>query len=129
MTKKNTYSIKVIRQQGEATLIERTLNNGYPVRGYVPTAEIDFEKMEVPVSTGSAMTPFGLPWEEIAEELLKTDFPMELSGQLRKAGVYTLDDLNRESMLVEAVLRGALGLYLGYLRQLAHQHDSKGANE
>jgi|PlaIllAssembly_1097288.scaffolds.fasta_scaffold93955_2 hypothetical protein len=125
MTKKSTYPIKIIKQQGEATLIERTLNNGYPVRGFVPSGEIDLENMEVPVSTGSAMTPFGLPWEDIADELLKTNFGAELSGQLRKAGVFTLDDLNRESRTVESVLRGVLGLYLGNLRQLAHQHEEK----
>jgi hypothetical protein len=107
--------IKVIREQGQAVLVE-CVDNGVPRRYIVPREAVD----------GGSVSPeelalgieYGEPWEELWTPQVT---PEAVATALRRHGIWTVEDLRQEPGKAVAALQSAYGLDLSTLLTLAAQ--------
>ena len=91
--------VRVVAAQGGAVLVEWVEADGRVQRVSVPTGEIVAGE---PIERETLETgiPYGVPWEDI----LQSDWLRRLANELRKAGIWTMADLNTK--MIDA--RGAV---------------------
>ena len=94
---------KIIGEQGQTTLIEIQLPARGAVRMYVPSDTLRGEYVdEFDVASG---IEYGVPWEEVLEQLLPNGAAARLAMLLRDDQLYTANDLRRAPAKVAAILQ------------------------
>lgn len=101
-------AVRVISRQGAAVLVERVTADGDLARYQVPKEVISqppIDSATVPAGELDQAIPYGLPWELM---LTITFTAEDVARELRKAGIWTKDDLLRGGeVLSRAILRAA----------------------
>ncbi len=96
--------VMVVGTKGESALVEWDLK-----RGYVPASSVKGGAVS-PVTLKRAI-PYGVPWDNLSEGL---------AAVMRKAGIWTTDDLARNARLGFETAR-PFKLSLGALNTFAHK--------
>ena len=106
------YKVSIIRTKNTISLIE--WDNGTLQRGYIPNNLIiddyvDGKDLELAI-------PYGINWEDI---ITLTVTVKQLDYELKKMGIWTLEDILLNSDRVLAALKSVYGLQLSTLQNLA----------
>ncbi len=96
--------VMVVGTKGESALVEWDLK-----RGYVPASSV--KDGAVSPATLKRAIPYGVPWDDLSEGLATV---------MRKAGIWTTDDLARNARLGWDAAR-PFKLSLGDLNRFAHK--------
>ena len=117
-------TVNVIAQEGEAALVEWCSGDAR-YRVYVPASEIIGEK--VSASVLHAGIPYGAPWEEILIDILDSRdiSPEALAGALRKRGIWTAEDMERDPRNARRAIDEAIGIRIGELCSKARHIDRR----
>jgi len=111
------YPVRVVKVTGEAALVE-WLEDGRPRRCVLP---VGLAGSEIDAETLGLGAPYGLPWEEI---IVLQATPDALADNLRRAGIWTLDDM-QDSKRVFGVIQATYGVDLGALIQAANGYNKE----
>ena len=114
--RRKTLPVRVVEKKGKSALVEWDEGDDQR-RGFVPVKEIEGGKCGED-GLGAAI-PYGAPWEQFID--LSELNAETLARNLRRLGVWTADDLERNPK----ALRQALGdvLNVNRLRQAAKRHE------
>ena len=112
--KRKPIPVTVVEQRGKSALVE-WLDGDLPVRTYVPAGEVLLEKVDRMVL--DAGIPYGEAWD--AAVTLPKITPRALCAALRRAGYWTIADLEANPKNFQRVLHDLTGLTIGSLRQAA----------
>ena len=109
--------VKIVQRQGKATLVE-WIDDGVTRRSTVPSAVI--EKGRVPTAELKRGIPYGEPWEELIE-LHAT--PENLAAELRRRGIWTVEDLQANAEIARGAILDAYGCELGHLMRAVKRRE------
>jgi hypothetical protein len=95
---------KVISEQGQTTLIEVQLPAKGAVRVYVPSDTLRGEYIdELDAVSG---IEYGLPWEDVLEQILPEAAAQKLAMLLRDSHIYTANEAHGALSQIAAILQG-----------------------
>lgn len=120
--KQKSIAVKVIAQEGQSALVEWTTEDDAH-RAYVPHEKI--EDGECPEDALRAGIPYGAPWEELID--LSGLTPQAVARQLRRHGIWTRADIERNMQGAQRAINQATGLTPASLHTLASQYEAKEA--
>jgi hypothetical protein len=101
--------IRTIKDAGETVLVEWAVGDDFQ-RAYVPTAEV------VEGSCAADVLEIGVPYGEPWETFIKVKVtPAMVARELRRAGIWTLDDLQRNVAKAKMTVWEAAQFDLGAL--------------
>ena len=106
-------AVSTVRVTGEGALVEYA-QKGKAKRVTIPASEVRGGKVAQDVL--DAGIPYGLPWEEVQLATITAD---ELAANLRKAGIWTAEDLRRNTQKAVGVLQATYRLDLAALLRFA----------
>ena len=112
--KKQHIIIDIIERKGQSALVEWP-QGGDLRRAYVPASKIKDAKCDEDVL--NAGLPFGVPWEELIDASGLT--PGAIAMELRRRGIWTSADIERNPKGVRRAVDAATGLTMGALHGLA----------
>jgi hypothetical protein len=114
-------NVKVLARKGRSLLVEWRDEQGQQ-RSYVPLdSVVDIEGQTV-CELAEMGIPFGVPWETLAHRLPAID-GTALQQELRRLGIWTLDDLNRSTAATNEAIRQVGGKFsVGQLGKLAAEY-------
>jgi len=112
--------VKIIQRQGQAALVE-WIDDGVTRRSTVPSAVI--QKRRVPTAELKRGIPYGEPWEELIE--LKAT-PEILAAELRRRGIWTVEDLQANPEIARGAIMDAYGCELGHLMRAVKERREEG---
>lgn len=93
--------VTIVRKNGGSALVEY-LEDGEPVRKYVPVDEIDDKHVSSDVLQQGI--PYGYPWEELQISFDSQKF----SHEMKQVGLWTVEDVLRNPQKLWSVLRATL---------------------
>jgi hypothetical protein len=120
--RRKLVEVYVVSQKGGSALVQW----GPPEdrhRGYIPAEEVEGGKVAKAVL--DAAIPYGLPWEELVD--LSDLTPEKFACELRRAGVWTLEDLAARATHAKHALSAATAVTLSALRKAAQELEAKEA--
>lgn len=103
--------IQIVFRKGAAVVVEWVGTNGLQ-RGVLPAEAVKPDGTVNPDDLLLA-SPYGLPFESLVKA--RTVTPERIAQALRTAGIWTLEDVRRESRLIPAILQGVYGLDMAAL--------------
>jgi len=109
--------IRVIRQRGQAALVEWVDNEGAH-RATIPASAI--HKGHAAKDELEYGIPYGAPWEEL---ITLTATPATIAAELRRRGIWTKEDLLSQPKVAVAAIQAAYGFDLAALIKAARQHE------
>jgi len=112
--------VKIIKRQGQAALVEWT-DDGVTRRSTVPSAVI--QKRRVPTAELKRGIPYGEPWEDLIE-LHAT--PETLAAELRRRGIWTVEDLQENAEVARGAILSAYGCELAHLLRAVKERREEG---
>ena len=128
--KPEDWQVRLIRRKNEAALIEwHDPATGYRQRAYVPFAVLKAARHP---ATGEMLVfcakpyeglPYGEPWEQLITAITLHVDPEVLAGELRKADIWTADDLRQAPQRALSAIQTVLGLTLSALMQAARAQE------
>jgi hypothetical protein len=107
-----------VRRKKHGQLVEFTDPDGRLRRVVVPPDAVSDEG-EVDDEVLGMGIPYGLPWERIIGDLSAE----AVADALRRAGIWTLDDLRHDRQAAVVALQHAIGAYVSQLTQAASSYD------
>lgn len=108
--------VTVVERRGESALVEWQ-EGGRVHRAVIPAGDVEEGRVErEQLELG---IPHGLPWETI---LTLSATPAALADALRRAGIWTLADLERNPRAAYGALQAVYGLDLAALIRAAHAY-------
>lgn len=108
--------MKTVQVQGQAALVE------YETFGQIKRVTVPVHLAKNP-GVVQAGIPYGLPWEEIVGELIT---PGEMvAAQLRRAGIWTYDDLLKKPREALAAIMAAYKFDLQILAARAREYEEQ----
>ena len=113
---KKTF-VRTIREKDGRSLVEYVDRKQMLRRVFVSTSLIVDEKVADTVLAEAI--PYGLPWEEAFAVAQKLCTPETRANELRKAGIWTVEDLRTKSQVVLGALKAGFVVETGQLYQLA----------
>ena len=119
-TKGAAVIVKIVQRQGQAALVEWT-DNGVTRRSTVPASVV--EKGRVPTAELRRGIPYGEPWEDLIE-LHAT--PATLAAELRRRGIWTVDDLQANAEVARGAIMDAYGCELAHLLRAVKERREEG---
>ena len=117
--KPRLVAVQVVRVTGGSALVEFA-RKGKAQRVTVPAAELQAGKVAQDVL--DAGIPYGLPWEETE---LASITAADLAANLRTAGIWTTEDLQRNTQKAVGVLQATYQLDLAALLRFAKEYGGK----
>lgn len=108
--------VNLIQKDAKAALVEYAID-GIPYRRVIARQDYDHNTKEVDDEVLELGIEYGDPWEELLQDLPPVD-PEAIALELRKVGIWTLDDAKRNTNRVVSALMTAFGLHLGYILSL-----------
>lgn len=106
--------IVILKSQPDSALVEFT-HDGLLQRAYIPTAEIvDGKASEAVLDAG---IPYGIDWESISFKSSNKD----LANALRKKGIWTCEDAQRNTNVIVSALQAVYGVDLAALLKYARE--------
>lgn len=105
-----TVEVVLVELRGQSAVVQRDL-----VRRIVPAAEL--ADGAVPLETWEMGVPYGVPWESI---LTLSATAQQLADELRRNGIWTFADLERNQAAAFGAIQAVYGLDLAKLIQAAH---------
>ena len=115
---------KIISEHGQTTLIEVQLPARGAVRMYVPSDTLRGEYIDEFDATSGI--EYGMPWEEVLEQILPEGAAARLAMLLRDSHIYTVDDARAQPMIVQAALQRLWQADVNRIIALALQFGVKG---
>ena len=109
--------VRTIREKDGRSLIEFIDRRQMIRRVFVSTDVIVDER--VPDTVLAEAIPYGIPWEEAFAEAAKKCTPETRANELRKAGIWTEDDLFAKQQIVFGALKAGFVVEQGQLHKLA----------
>lgn len=110
--------VKVISRHGKSLLVEWVDGNGRYRRGYVPkTAVVD--NVADPSVLAMAV-PYGVDWDDCIEPVIAPS-AAAIANELRRNGIYTLEDARNNGGTAVAALMRVYGIGLGLLVEAAEK--------
>jgi hypothetical protein len=106
--------IKVVDRDGKAVVVE-WVDNGRLKRGVLPAKDVKRGKYTTKTALRRA-APYGLPWEELVQLRATSE---DLAEQLRKRGIWNLEDLWSKGEEVQAAIMATYRVDMFELRKLA----------
>ena len=110
--KHKAIPVEVVEQRGKSALVEWD-DGGLLTRTYVPAAEVLGGRVDRMVL--DAGIPYGVAWDEAVT--LPKITPRGLCSAMRRAGLWTIADLEANPNHFQRVLHDLTGLTIGGLRQ------------
>jgi len=118
--RRKMVEVYVVSQKSGSALVQW----GVPAdrhRGYVPAEEVEGSK--VAKSVLDAAIPYGLPWEELVD--LSDLTPEKFARELRRASIWTAEDLAARATHAKHALAAATAVTLGTLRKAAQELEQE----
>jgi hypothetical protein len=97
--RKKMVHARLIAHKGAAALVEY-IDGGFK-RCYIPLAEFDAEKAQADEAVLKAGVPYGVDWSRV--ELKQLD-PLELDQELKRRGLWTLEDIREHPEQAHAAI-------------------------
>jgi len=114
--------VLIIRRKNNLVLVEWQAE-GTIKRAWIPLAQIEAEQGSFAwVSKPGMGIPFGIDWFRIIEFATT---PTDLDRELKRAGIWTSDDLRNNPNAVIGALKSALGLDLASLLKAAKDFEKR----
>jgi len=113
----DTVRVKIVQQKGQAALVEWIAENGAH-RATIPTSAII--KGQVASDELEYGIPYGEPWEELIE-LHAT--PATLAAELRRRGIWTVEDLQNNAEVARGAIMDAYGCELAHLLRAVKRRE------
>lgn len=113
--------VSVVAISDNRAVVERVIG-GAPERRIVPARAIA-EDDKIPLTVWEAGIEYGLSWEQI---VVLHATPETVAAELRRAGIWTLDDLYHKPQAALGALQAAYHLDLAALIQAASKVTTKG---
>ena len=110
-------NVLVVRTNEERAIVEWIEKGDVLRRAFVGVDEIEDGKVANTVLKEAI--PYGLPWEMAFEAALPVATPEHRANELRKAGIWTLDDLRTKSTVLLGALKAGFRVEIGELNALA----------
>ena len=110
-------AVQVIEHRGPSILVEYQ-KEGRPYRTIVPLKELVDGKVDEYTLAALGIT-YGLPWEQLIQ-LSAT--PERLAAELRRNGIWTLEDLAKHQSAARGAIQAVYGTELATLIRAAHAH-------
>lgn len=111
-------AVRTISTQGEGSLVEWQAKDGAH-RAYVPASEVDDGVVEQSIL--DAAPAYGEPWEALIANALPVDLPARIGDELRRKGLWTLEDIAQNAANTRNAFITALGLSPATLKRLAEE--------
>jgi len=96
-TRAKKVEIKILQTKDESALIEYHDKEGYPLRAYLPTSEVE-GKDKISLDLLELAIPFGIPWAAMLD--LSDLTPERIEQELHKFGIWTRADLDHKDRLL-----------------------------
>jgi len=111
--------VGIVAKEGASALVQWSTVDGLK-RGYVPANEVSADG-KCPADVLSASIPYGAPWEEILEEILRMRprTADEFANSLRAHGIWTAEDIERNPRGAQRAINAIIGVTIGALRRAA----------
>lgn len=111
-------TVRLVEQRGPSAVVEYARPDGSPARAILPAGLVQDGAVEAgELELG---IPYGLPWEEICQ-LAAT--PAALADALRRAGIWTLEDLRRSPKAAAGAIQAVYGLEFAALIRAAENYQ------
>lgn len=108
--------MKTIRRAGPASLVEWK-EDGRPQRAWVPR---ELEEDEEVAGMG---IPYGIPWAEILAP--KTIFPEDLEAELRRRGIWTAEDAQKNPQAIVGAIVELIGVDMAAVVRAARDYEKE----
>lgn len=118
--KPKQVAVKVVAQKDQSALVEWAAGDDVR-RAYVPAGKIEGGRCDL--ETLEAGIPYGAPWEDLVD--LSGLTPQAVARQLRRHGIWTRADIERNMQGAQRAINRATGLTPARLHTLASQHEAK----
>lgn len=103
-TNDDLIAIRVIERQGEAALVEWMVEGGDFNRGIVPIKSLTGDAVRSTIL--SKAIPHGVKWEKF---ITLTASVQDIGRELRRRGIFTIDDLNQNPTALQKAIIDSLG--------------------
>ena len=119
VTEKKTkkLAIRLVQKAGEAGLVEWVDGADWK-RAYIPLDEVAVKVDETVLDAG---IPYGLEWNKIKPKQLD---PLDLQNQLRKAGIWTAEDLAHNPQAASLALLEFAGANLTAIIEFSYKKEA-----
>ena len=107
--------VRVVGRKGQAALVEWAVDGDY-ARAHVPPDQIENGKVDANVL--EAGVPYGIPWENFLRIEVTAGM---VAMQLRRMGIWTLDDLKQRAPEAKRAVQEAVAFDIGELIRAAEQ--------
>jgi len=119
--KSNRIKVKVVQRNNQASLVEWITEDGDLRRATVPSAVIingacDSAELEYGI-------PYGVAWEQLITA--RDDFAPRLARELRRRGIWTVEELEANPNAVLGAIQAAHGVDLAVLLRAARQYGGE----
>jgi len=113
--------VRIIRRKNGTCLIEWMVGEN-TFRGWVPDSEVsDISGTTGLVEQPDVAVPYtGAPWRELAS---MTATPIDLERELRRRGIWTIEDLRANPNIAQAAIQSVYGYDLAALLNNAARHE------
>ena len=115
--KPKTVAVRVVGQKGKSALVEWEAE-GDLCRAYVPASEVEGDRCGEDVLARGV--PYGVPWEDLVGPVA----PEAVGKQLRRRGIWTRADIEKDIQGVRRAINEATGLTPASLHTLASQYEA-----
>lgn len=112
--------VQIVKQKGLSTLVKYL--DGNLLKMVVLPTECIINNQASPDDLSMA-TPYGLPWEEIAQQKVT---PQMIANKLREYNIWTLQDLEQNPNVVVGALQSVYGFDAAALRVAARRYVKSG---
>lgn len=106
---------RVIERREQVDLVEWVGEDG-PGRVWLPTGTVQEGEVD-PLELGRGIS-YGMPWEEL---VTVTATPERIAAELRRAGLWTAEDVRQRPQAAQGALLAAMGTDLAALLRLARR--------
>ena len=122
--------VKLIRRKGQVALVEwHAPDTGHRHRAYVPFQALRL--IQIPATDEALVfcskphegVLYGEPWEKLITAITLPVDPEVVAGELRKADIWTADDLRHAPQRALSALQTVLGLTISALMQAARAQE------
>lgn len=117
--RRRLVAVRVMAAEGESALVEWQGKAGR-FRAYVPAVEVQGDKCATEIL--EAGIPYGVSWERCIADLADLT-PKRVAAELRRAGIWTLDDLRVRRKQAKLALAGLAGLAVGEIERAAREFE------
>ena len=119
--------VKQLARKGRSLLIEWEDEEGRQ-RSYVPLGSVYDKQGQTFCDCVAVGIPYGVPWKEIAH-LYPTIDGVAFQQELRRLGIWTLDDLDRTAEANSAIRQIGGEFTVGEVKKFAAEYLHGGAHE